>query len=347
MIIKLMLGVRQFQKKSFFKYQNLFQELRRGQNPDTLFITCSDSRIDQNLITDALPGELFAIRNIGNIIPKYPAQTSEAAAIEYPLSTLKIKDIIVCGHTQCGAMKGLLNPDLAKDLPATASWLKHSHEVLNKMHDDKTDMITDYEQKLIVATQYNIKAQIDHLKTYPIIAEKVARNELTLHGWLYEFETGKISVYEPNSDKFVSLEEAVSLAVEVRKNKIVTLVAMTYLEGLANPQTAKDYQSAKQLLTKLQDNIEVIWNNIKQTAQLKLWEEIGGLYESQEDKNFLKILDSGSRVKLPDLKKFEQLLNSSKGAQEYNKNTFQPSFFSRDQGLTGGSNVSVLGQSMP
>lgn len=301
MLIKLMLGVIQFKKAPFKAMQDLFEELSGGQSPDTLFITCADSRIIPSLITQASPGDLFVIRNIGNIIPPYPSFSSEAGAIEYALSTFKIKDIIICGHSQCGAMKGLLAPDTAEKLPAVASWLKHSEAVLKDMHDDSTEHTKDQALKLSIATKKNIIQQVEHLKTYPLIAEKIASNALTIHGWFYELESGKIFIYESGINVFSTLEDALQRAIEVRKNKIITSLCMDYLEQLSHPTSEKSYQQLVQLLNDLKDNIQPIWGVIKEQAQKKLWAELGGFYSNPFDKEFQDALESCAKIQLSNL----------------------------------------------
>src|SRR6476660_5591747 len=124
---KLIQGIHRFQERDFQPLQGLFEQLAHGQTPETLFITCSDSRIDPNLLTRSKPGELFILRNAGNIVPPHGAASGgEAATIELAVSALGVKDIIICGHSHCGAMQGLLQPDEVKALPAVSQWLTHA-----------------------------------------------------------------------------------------------------------------------------------------------------------------------------------------------------------------------------
>src|SRR6266404_2445316 len=125
---KLIQGIHQFQQESFRPLQDLFEQLSKGQDPETLFITCSDSRIDPNLLTRSKPGDLFILRNAGNIVPPYGAASGgEAATIEFAVAALGVKDIILCGHSYCGAMKGLLQAEQVACLPAVSAWLAHAH----------------------------------------------------------------------------------------------------------------------------------------------------------------------------------------------------------------------------
>lgn len=328
MLINLMLGVLQFKEIASVQMHDLFEQLNKGQNPDTLFITCADSRIIPSLITQAHPGDLFVLRNIGNIVPPYPSLSSEAAGIEYVLNKFEIKDIIICGHSQCGAMEGLLTPDIEKQMPVVASWLSHSHSVLKKMHDDETELITDRALKLTIATQQNILLQIAHLKTYPLIAQKLARNELTIHGWLYEVKTGKVQIYEPAKSDFMTLEAALDVAIERRKNKIITNIAMDYLEKLSQPKSAKEYQLLMPLFARLQDNINPIWHHIKEVSHQKIWEELGTFYGNPFESKFIALVESGSQIKLPDLKALQKNVVESVGYHQYCSQLIHASFFS-------------------
>src|SRR6516162_5964907 len=124
---KLIQGIHRFQQENFRPMQGLFEELSKHQNPEALFITCSDSRIDPNLLTRSGPGDLFILRNAGNIVPPHgAAPNGEAATIEFAVVALNVKDIIVCGHSDCGAMKGLLRPELVAPLPAVSAWLAYA-----------------------------------------------------------------------------------------------------------------------------------------------------------------------------------------------------------------------------
>ena len=126
-IERLMQGIHHFQTEIFDSQRELFERLARGQNPTALFITCSDSRINPNLITQTDPGELFILRNAGNIVPPYGlASGGEAGTIEFAVAALGVRHIIVCGHSHCGAMRSLLRPELIENLPAVRTWLAHA-----------------------------------------------------------------------------------------------------------------------------------------------------------------------------------------------------------------------------
>lgn len=215
MTAKLLRGVRAFQSKSFPKREMLFKRLSSEQDPETLFITCIDSRVNPHLITQAQPGDFFVVRNMGNIIPPYSSSasfsSSVAAELEFTLTQHKIKDIIICGHSECGAMKGLLSEDTRKKLPHVGAWLSHSNNVLKTLHEGHADSRI----KLSIATKNNILLQIEHLKTYPLVAEKLARNELKIHGWVYDISSGKVFVHQQQSNEFISLDQSLGLSIEL------------------------------------------------------------------------------------------------------------------------------------
>jgi carbonic anhydrase len=172
---KLVQGIHEFQSSIFSSQRDLFERLADGQNPDALFITCSDSRINPNLITQTDPGELFILRNAGNIIPPYGAiHGGEAATIEFALGGLGIKDIIVCGHSHCGAVKALLNPgSLRESMPLMHHWLEHA-EATRRIVKDKYPTLS-HDELLNVAVQENVLVQLDNLRSHPAVASALAR----------------------------------------------------------------------------------------------------------------------------------------------------------------------------
>jgi carbonic anhydrase len=201
---KLIEGIHDFQQTEFRQRQGLFEQLSRGQSPETLFITCSDSRIDPNLLTRSQPGELFILRNAGNIVPPHGAANGgEGATIEFAVAGLGVKDVIVCGHTHCGAMKGLLEPEQVRSLPTVADWLKHAETTRRIVHENYRHIEGD---KLLTATiEENVLVQLEHLKTLPAVAARLARGDIHLHGWVYKIETGDVFAYAPEDGQFVSL----------------------------------------------------------------------------------------------------------------------------------------------
>lgn len=201
---KLVEGIHQFQQDSFRPMQGLFETLAKGQHPETLFITCSDSRIVPNLLTNSNPGELFILRNAGNIVPPHGAVNGgEAATIEFAVAGLGVSDIIVCGHSHCGAMKAVLHPEQLETLPAMAAWLSHAETTGRIVRENYQHLEGD---KLLTATiEENVLVQLEHLRTLPAVASRLVKGDLHLHGWVYKIETGEVFAYEPVSGQFVPL----------------------------------------------------------------------------------------------------------------------------------------------
>ncbi len=204
---KLVTGIHEFQQNIFSNHEKLFQRLVNGQKPLALFITCSDSRLDPAMLTQTRPGELFIMRNAGNIVPPYAGvHGGEAATIEYAIAVLKVRDIILCGHSHCGAMSGLLHPEMVQDLPAVRAWLERA-EATGRIIKENYRHITN-EQALLTATvEENVLVQLENLRTHPAAAAAIGRGELNLHGWVYKFETGQVFAYDPTQGQFLSVEK--------------------------------------------------------------------------------------------------------------------------------------------
>ncbi len=199
-------GLHHFQSKIFLSHKELFERLSQGQTPDALFITCSDSRINPCLITQTDPGDLFILRNAGNIIPPYGAANGgEGATIEFAVSGLGIKDIIVCGHSHCGALEGLLDPQKVSQMPALSSWLAHADATKRIVTENYAGL--DSDELLNVAMQENVLVQIENLRTHPAVAVRLARAELNLHAWTYKIQTGEVFSYRPNEGQFLAITE--------------------------------------------------------------------------------------------------------------------------------------------
>src|SRR5262245_28054760 len=201
---KLVRGIHHFQTTIFSMYRELFERLSHGQQPETLLITCSDSRIAPDLLMQTQPGDLFTLRNAGNLIPPYGAANGgEGATIEYAVAALGVKHAIVMGHSNCGAMKGLLNPESLADMPLVGEWLKHAaatRHVVDERYPDLKGV-----DLLNAAIKENVLVQLDNLRAYPKVASLMAKGALTLHGWIYEIESGQILVYDPQVSHFVPI----------------------------------------------------------------------------------------------------------------------------------------------
>ncbi|MCM2369504.1 carbonic anhydrase [Aporhodopirellula aestuarii] len=212
---KLVDGIHAFQENYFDSHKVLFERLAQGQQPLALFITCSDSRIDPSLLTQTQPGELFIMRNAGNIVPPYGAALGgEAATIEFAVAALKVKDVIVCGHSHCGAMNGLLHPEMVTELPAVSSWLTHA-EATSRIMKENYKHITDEAPRLTATVEENVLVQLENLRTHPSVAAALARGELKLHGWVYKFETGQVFGYNAAKGQYLPVEQATADARDV------------------------------------------------------------------------------------------------------------------------------------
>ncbi|MBR9801578.1 carbonic anhydrase [bacterium] len=221
---KLIDGIHRFQKESFLPLQELFERLAEGQHPETLFITCSDSRIDPTLLTNARPGDLFILRNAGNIVPPHGAGIGgEAATIEYAVSVLGVKDIIICGHSHCGAMLGLLKPESIASLPDVSSWLAHAEMTRRIIQDNYSHLAG--EALLTAAIEENVLVQLESLRTIPAVGSRLVRGDLHLHGWVYVIERGEVFSYDVESGQFVKLAEhhvpEIETSLRRRPNQII------------------------------------------------------------------------------------------------------------------------------
>ena len=207
---KIVDGIAKFQKGRFEEEREFFRKLADGQSPLALFITCSDSRIDPNLITQTGPGELFVLRTAGNIVPPHGSgHGGEAATIEYAVAALKVSDIIVCGHSHCGAMGGLMKPEAVASMPAVAGYLEHAAATARIMNENFADVSES--EKVDRAVRENVLVQIENLKTHPSVAAAVRRGDVKLHGWVYTFETGEVEAYDFGSSKFAAVSGAAAV----------------------------------------------------------------------------------------------------------------------------------------
>ncbi len=199
-------GVTHFQTQVFHQNSDLFKTLAEGQDPKVLFITCSDSRIDTSMMTQTTPGELFIIRNAGNIVPPHGLTPSgETASIEFALSVLYVSHVIICGHSHCGAMKAVLNPDSLHNLPTVENWLLHAEATKAILAVKGREMSES--ERMDLCIQENVLVQLNHLKTLPTVASRLAKVDLSLHGWVYHFETGEVLAYDYTKEQFRPLAE--------------------------------------------------------------------------------------------------------------------------------------------
>ncbi len=205
-------GNKNFVKHKFKKYEKKYADLvKEGQKPNVLFIGCCDSRVVPNLITDSEPGELFVVQNIGNFVPPYTekiTQNSTAAAVEYGVFVLNVSDIVVCGHSHCGAIAGLYSGNKidTPELIHVKEWLKVGNEAKNYV-DLNGDGQLSMEARLEMTEKMSIIFQLENLLTYPTIKEKVDSGELNLRGWYYKIETGEIFYYNEEEEDFLPMND--------------------------------------------------------------------------------------------------------------------------------------------
>jgi carbonic anhydrase len=200
-------GVARFERDIVPRERPLLERLASGQNPEALLITCADSRIVPSLITQTKPGDLFICRNAGNIVPAYEEATGGVSAtIEYAVRVLNVQHVIVCGHSDCGVMKALLQPEKVQELRAVSAWLRHGDTARLVVQENYPGLegreLTD------ALAQQNALAQLTNLRTHPGVAAREAAGKLTLHAWFYEVETGRVLAHDPNRREFVPLVSA-------------------------------------------------------------------------------------------------------------------------------------------
>lgn len=202
-------GIRRFQTEIYPAQESMYRKaVVDPQRPDALVVTCADSRIDVEQLTQAATGKLFVTRNIGNMVPAYGEMLGGVSAVlEYAVTALKVKHLVVCGHTDCGAMKALLNPKSVETMPTVKSWLRNAHtalsvaEALNGNLEGGSDLLR-------LVTEQNVLLQMQHVKTHPSVAGAVARGELTISGWVYDIAHGEVLICEEGGQKFTALRAA-------------------------------------------------------------------------------------------------------------------------------------------
>lgn len=201
MVDHLLSGVHQFRTQVFARERDFYEQLSQGQSPSAMIVSCSDSRVDPNLILQASPGDIFSLRNAGNVAPPYGASNGgEAASIEYAIDALKVQHIIVCGHSQCGALKALLDPPSASGLPAVQAWLTHAETTRRIMRTNYAHLTGA--ELLDACIQEHVLVQIENLQTHPAVAAGLLQGRLTLHAWVYRLETGEILAFNSETEAF-------------------------------------------------------------------------------------------------------------------------------------------------
>ncbi|MES2391435.1 MAG: carbonic anhydrase [Acidobacteriota bacterium] len=203
-------GVRRFRMEVYPERAEMFAlAASEPQKPHTLFIACADSRVDPNLISSSTTGDVFVTRNIGNLVPAYGEMLGGVSAvIEFAVSALGVKHVVVCGHSDCGAMKALLAPDSTEKLPAVTNWLKNAHAALSVAESlyERDQREGSDKTMLQELTEQNVLLQLQHLKTHPSVAGAMAMGELSVSGWVYEIGSGAVRVAEDGQREFVPVE---------------------------------------------------------------------------------------------------------------------------------------------
>jgi carbonic anhydrase len=204
---KLIRGFEQFRRTQYPQQRPLFERLAsKQQNPTALFITCSDSRVNPNLFTQTDPGDLFLIRNAGNIVPPHGLSVGgEAATIEYSIEVLGIQHVVICGHSQCGAMNGLLSGEGLAHLPAVRSWCAHAESTRRIVQEKYAHL--DPVERAVAAAEENVLVQMSHLSTHPCVATRLALGSLHVYGWYYDIGQGQIHQYDQALARFVELSD--------------------------------------------------------------------------------------------------------------------------------------------
>ncbi len=194
-------GVKKFQTEVYPPNAARYRELEKGQSPTTLFVTCADSRVDPHALTQTDPGEIFVARTIGNLIPPHGSgDRGTAALIEFAVEVLKVKHVVICGHSQCGAVVSLLDSGNDAKVPRVTEWL-HYAETARAMTRALAEKAPPGEQ-LKLATQHNVVAQLANIRTYPGVATAQALSNLQLHGWYYDIGSGGVDSLDPVSNTF-------------------------------------------------------------------------------------------------------------------------------------------------
>jgi len=203
---QLIAGVHKFQQRELGRYRELFHRLSQdGQNPHTLFITCSDSRVLAELITQSKPGDLFVVKNVGNLVPPATvtgSTNSTAAAIEFAVATLGVRDVVVCGHSQCGAINALLHGlPVAPAQPHLRAWLELAAPV-RVLLERNYQHITDPQARITAAAEENVLFALENLRTYPAVQARLEAGDLRLHGWFFKIATGELFAYDAAAEQF-------------------------------------------------------------------------------------------------------------------------------------------------
>jgi carbonic anhydrase len=199
---KLLEGVVKFKNEVAPKHAELFAKLATGQSPEVLFVTCADSRIDPAMITQTMPGDLFVCRNAGNVVPPHGQYIEgTTSSIEFATAVLGVKHIVICGHTDCGAIKGALSPENLDAIPRVQDWVDHARAAIRIAEAQYGKGNVD----LLTATERNVVLQMTHLNSHPAVAARLAVGDIQVHGWVYHIGEGDVTAYNSETDRFESI----------------------------------------------------------------------------------------------------------------------------------------------
>jgi carbonic anhydrase len=206
-LTKIVAGVAKFQREVYPSQRHIFQQLKERQHPIAMFFTCADSRILPNVLLQTGPGEVFTERTPGNIVPRYSDHVGGVtASVEFALLALHVPLIIICGHTNCGVVKALLEPEMASGMPALQNWMRHALAARERLLRENRD--ASKQDQLRLLTEYNVLAQLDNLKTHPSVEAGLASGELAVEGWIYDIAEGAVCSARLDSGRFEPLVSA-------------------------------------------------------------------------------------------------------------------------------------------
>ncbi|EXJ24317.1 Carbonic anhydrase [Alkalibacterium sp. AK22] len=209
MLERLKTGLKTFREVTYKRYEHIYRDLEATQDPHTLFIGCSDSRVSPDILLDSDPGEVFTVRNIANTVPAYENSQNDlptVSSIEYAIEVLGVEEVVICGHSNCGGCAAAMGQSSKLDkLPFTQQYLKPLACVKEKIEAEPE--ITDAKAKARLMEKMNVIEQVKHLKSYPIVQEKLKKGELEIEGWYFDIKSGSVSVYDEKADRFCRSED--------------------------------------------------------------------------------------------------------------------------------------------
>jgi carbonic anhydrase len=219
---RLLKGYARFTSQVYPREKSIYDQHVAEQHPIALVITCSDSRVIPEQILQCTPGDIFLCRNPGNMVPPYGELLGGVSAtIEYAVLALEVRNIVILGHSDCGAMKGVLRPELTTDMPTVSSWLRHG-DAARRITRENYQNLAD-EKMLEVLTAENVLAQIENLRTHPSVAARLARGQMDLHAWTFHLKTGKLHAFDVDRGRFLELDGSTLPRATPKPRRVVTV----------------------------------------------------------------------------------------------------------------------------